>query len=73
MVLAPFFALALHAGFQAPSQDVRTEIRIHGNVLTPDDEVRRLAARAWNADRLRHARRNRHALRPHIASNVSKS
>jgi outer membrane protein assembly factor BamA len=41
-VLAPIvFALALHAGLQAP-QEVLVEIRVHGNVLTPDDEVRRL-------------------------------
>src|SRR5205814_3848181 len=36
-------ALALSAGSQAPSGEVLAEIRIHGNVLTPDDEVRQLA------------------------------
>jgi outer membrane protein assembly factor BamA len=42
-VLAPIiFALALSAGVQAP-QEVLAEIRIHGNVITPDDEVRQLA------------------------------
>ena len=42
-MLAPIiFALALSAGVQAP-QEVLAEIRIHGNVLTPDDEVRQLA------------------------------
>ena len=42
-MLAPFLvALALSAGSQAPSGEVLAEIRIHGNVLTPDDEVRQL-------------------------------
>ena len=42
-MLAPIiFALAVSAGVQAP-QEVLAEIRIHGNVLTPDDEVRQLA------------------------------
>ena len=41
-MLAPIvIALALYAGVQAP-QEVLAEVRIHGNVLTPDDEVRRL-------------------------------
>jgi hypothetical protein len=43
VLTAVFFALALNAGVQAPSRDVLADIRIQGNVLTPDDEVRRLA------------------------------
>ena len=43
-MLAPIlFALALSIGAQGPSQEVLAEIRIHGNLLTPDDEVRQLA------------------------------
>ena len=42
-MLAPIiFALALIAGVQVP-QEVLAEIRIHGNLITPDDEVRQLA------------------------------
>jgi hypothetical protein len=35
--------LALSSGPQAPAREVLAEIRIQGNLLTPDDEVRRLA------------------------------
>jgi outer membrane protein assembly factor BamA len=47
--LALLFALVTAAGPQDPrggeasSREVLAEIRIHGNVLTPDDEVRQLA------------------------------
>lgn len=43
-MLAPIlFALAVNAGLQAQAGEVLAEIRIQGNVLTPDDEVRQLA------------------------------
>ena len=43
-MLAPIlFVLALSAGSQAPTAEVLAEVRIHGNVLTPDDDVRQLA------------------------------
>jgi hypothetical protein len=36
------FALALGGGLQGPPQEIVAEIRIQGNLLTPDEEVRRL-------------------------------
>jgi outer membrane protein assembly factor BamA len=43
-MLAPIlFAVAVSIGPQGLSQEVLAEIRIHGNLLTPDDEVRQLA------------------------------
>ena len=41
-MFAPF-VLALVLLQPPTSPEVVTEIRVHGNVLTPDDEVRRLA------------------------------
>jgi outer membrane protein assembly factor BamA len=43
-MLAPLiFAFAVTFGAQASSAETLAEIRIHGNVVTPDDEVRQLA------------------------------
>ena len=36
-------ALALSIAVQTPAQEILADIRIQGNLLTPDDEVRRLA------------------------------
>lgn len=44
MVLSPIlFALAVSFGLQGPLNEVLAAIRIQGNVLTPDGEVRQLA------------------------------
>ena len=42
-MLALVLAFAVTFSPQGASQEVLTEIRIHGNVLTPDEEVRQLA------------------------------